>query len=127
MLPLCRAAEGHIAGGEAAAKGRAEVEGEASSRSHHWCATGFRTICRHTSCLRPPSFQLALLLTSVSPVVPYYPGGSLFERNPPMPKVCMSLTKLFKAWATATFHGVLQVDLCVQMQQHLDFGREGYH
>lgn len=32
-------------------------------------------------------------------IVPYYPGGSLFQRNPPMPK----------------------------MQQHLDFGREGYH
>ena len=56
----------------------------------------FSRIPPHISCLKSPSSQLALLLTSLSPVVPYYPGGSLFERNPPMPKVCMFLTTLFK-------------------------------
>ena len=46
---------------------------------------------RHLPCLRHLHAQLALLLTHLSPAVPYYPGGSLFERNPPMPKVCMVL------------------------------------
>ena len=83
---------------------------------------------QHMSCLRHPLLQLALALTSLSPAVPYYPGGSLFQRNPPMPKVCMVSYQLFKRGPLQPLHGGLKVDLtCIQMQQHLDFGREGYH
>ena len=88
---------------------------------HQWVTNSFGCLCWTTA-------QLAPLLTSLSPTVPYYPGGSLFERNPPMPKVCsVSYNVFLHAWAIATLHAVLKIDSCMQMQQHLDFGREGYH
>ena len=57
--------------------------------------------------------------------VPYYPGGSLYARNPPVPKevspfCCFEFSHLFQPVRKTD---VQQVP-CVQLKIVMDFGRE---
>ena len=69
-----------------------------------------------------------LLTIFLLSAVPYYPGGSMYARNPPMPQEVVSLLKCF------TVRGlVLQLIAysymlyMLQMHQQLDFGIEDLH